>query len=128
MAWVPRPGTFHYGRTESDYRNLVALHEKYRVAKPPIEELKAAALADGYPPEKVAKFRYPDLSKVNVHRLLFPHKYKPLEPEHVDESDNESDNDDDDDNKSPTEDNTFDVDEFCSDVEEEDYASDGDSD
>lgn len=67
---------------------------------------------------------------MDVHRLLFPHKYRPLEPEHVDESDNESDDDDNDDNKSPAEDNTFDVDEFCSDAEDDEggYASGADGD
>ena len=115
MAWVPRPGSFHYGRTESDYKHLIKLHEFYRLKKPPLEELKEAALADGYPPEKVAKFRYIDMSKIDIHRLLNPKKYKNMEPEPIDESDNES---------CKEEEGAFDVDEFCSDAEEEEYYSD----
>ena len=68
--WAPRRGTFHYGRTEADYSNLIALHERYKRSKPPIEELKQACLADGYPPEKVARMRYPDTSGIDVYKLL----------------------------------------------------------
>ena len=68
--WAPRKGTFHHGKTEANYSNLIALHERYKTCRPPIQELKDASLADGYPPEKVAKMRYPDLSHIDVHSLL----------------------------------------------------------
>ena len=77
MAWIPKPSSMHYGRTNADYSHLLALRQKYPNKPAPIEELKAACLADGYPPEKVAKMSYPDLSTVDVVTLLKPKKKKP---------------------------------------------------
>ena len=117
MAWIPRSGTFHYGRTESDYQHLIQLHAKYKLTKPPLGELKEAALADGYSPEKVAKFKYVDMSNVNVHKLLNPKKYahEELVEERTDE-----------DESSAGQEDGFDIDEFDSDNEIEDvpYVSD----
>lgn len=129
MAWaghradngLNKSGAFHFSRTEADYSHLIALHDRYKLKKPPLEELKAAALADGYPPEKVAAFKYKDHSKINVERLLFPKRFK---DEPVEDPD-----DDDEVNNAPTDDDNFDIDEFCSDNEagnDDDYVSDDD--
>ena len=68
--WTPRPGTFHYGRTEKDYTNLLKLHEKYKLKKPPLQELKEACLADGYSQEKVLSLKYKDLTNIDVNQIL----------------------------------------------------------
>ena len=122
MAWTPKPGNFHYGRTEKDYTNLINLHEKYKLQKPPLEELKEAALADGYPPEKVANFKYVDMSNINVDKLLNPKKYAKQK-----KNDDEIyvKDDDDEDNvlqeEELNEDYEFDIDNFDSDNEEVDF-------
>uniref|UniRef100_A0A6C0F5I1 Uncharacterized protein n=1 Tax=viral metagenome TaxID=1070528 RepID=A0A6C0F5I1_9ZZZZ len=71
MAWIPKPGSFHYGKTEKDYRNLLGLYDIYILKPAPIEELKKAALADGYPPEKVERFKYkPESYYLEILRLI----------------------------------------------------------
>ena len=64
------PGSLHYGRTEDDYKHLIALREKYKLKLPPIEELKKACLADGYPQSKVDSLKYPDTSNDDVDEII----------------------------------------------------------
>jgi len=68
--WRPAIGSFHYGRSEKDYANLITLRAKYKNRRSPIEELKSACLADGYPQEKVDSLKYPDTELDDIDELL----------------------------------------------------------
>ena len=70
MAVVYKPGSLHFGRTENDYKHILALREKYKLHVPPIEELKIACLADGYPIDKVNSLKYPKCENDNIEEIL----------------------------------------------------------
>ena len=90
--WKPKPGSFHYGRTENDYKHLLALREKYKLRTPPIEELKKACLADGYPPEKVATLKYKKMDDWNTEEIFHSkRKTKQVFEHNVDEKESVSD-------------------------------------
>jgi|TARA_B110000046_G_scaffold163932_1_gene179178 hypothetical protein len=102
-----KPGTFHYGKSNDEYVNLIKLHDTYKLKKPPIDELKAACLADGYPQERVDKLHYIDMSDWDIDEILGkksktvktkseepkPEEPKPEEPK-PNESDSEADESD----------------------------------
>lgn len=129
--WKPKPGSFHDGKT--NYANLLALNEKYKTSRPPIEELKKACLADGYPIDQVAKMKYlevsTNLSILNDSKMKSilsksAKKMKNNEDAKYDEdanNDEDAKNDEDanNDEDAINEENTFDVDEFNDDEEEE---------
>ena len=95
--WRPVSGSFHYARTERDYSNLIQLRAKYKNRQAPIDELKAACLADGYPQSKVDSLRYPDTTHDDVEQILGRKKCTPrvqelelvVEAERVVEADEE---------------------------------------
>jgi len=66
MAWTPSATQASKPFLE-DYPALIALRKKYppgRGKPAPIEELKAACLADGYKPEVVAKMKYQNVPEI----------------------------------------------------------------
>ena len=117
MAWIPKPGSFHYNKTNADYKNLLGLYETYPGKPAPIDVLKEAAIADGYPPEKVAKFKYKAASYYDailkcLKRTKTSINYNIIKKVEIDEID--EDNVD-------IEENKMDVDEFHTDDDEPDY-------
>lgn len=86
------PDSIHYERTESDYKHLIALRQKYRLKVPPIEELKAACLADGYPQWKVDSLKFPDTSKDDIEQIMGRKKVVVFPEEQVEQECSDSDN------------------------------------